>query len=271
MYNSHTHTNNSHDATAKIEDLCKEALKSALTGFAITDHCDISYLSEPWVMHGISGSVKDALWAKENFSDKLFVGMGIEIGETVFNPKAADKIIQNNCWDVVLSSVHLVSNMPWDIPFSQIDFSKADNELIDKFLTQYFADMFNMLQITDFDILCHLTVPLRYIVKKYKQQIDTEKYYPAITNILKEIIKRDISLEINTSGFITGENYFMPDKAIINIYKSLGGKRISLGSDAHRASDLTAGLQQGATMLKALGFETATYYKKRKAVEYNLE
>lgn len=270
MYNSHTHTNNSHDAKANIEDLCKEAVKNSLTGFAVTDHCDISYLSEPWVMTGISGSVKDALWAKENFSDKLFVGMGIEIGETIFNHKAADKIIQGNCWDVVLSSVHLVSNMPWAVPFSQIDFSKADNDIIDKFLIQYFIDMQNMLQVTDFDILCHLTVPLRYIVKKYKRQVNEEKYYPVITDILKEIIKRDISLEINTSGFITEENYFMPDEAIIDIYKSLGGKRVSLGSDAHTAAALTAGLLQGADMLKALGFDKATYYKKRKAVEYRL-
>lgn len=270
MYNSHTHTNNSHDATAKIEDLCKEALKSALTGFAITDHCDISYLSEPWVMQGIYGSVKDALWAKKNYSDKLFIGMGIEIGETIFNIKAANKIIQTNSWDVVLSSVHLVSNMPWNIPFSQIDFSKADKVMIDKFLTQYFTDMINMLEYTDFDILTHLTVPLRYIVKKYKQQIDEEKYYPVITDILKKIIKRDIALEINTSGFINGENYFMPDEAIIDIYKSCGGKRVSLGSDSHTASALTSGLGQAADMLKSKGFYTATYYKARKPIEFNL-
>ncbi len=270
MYNSHTHTKNSHDGKAKIEDLCKEAEKHSLIGFAVTDHCDISYLNEPWVMEGISGSVKDAIWAKENFSDKLFVGMGVEIGETIFNPVAADKIIQGNCWDVVLSSVHLVSNMPWDVPFSQIDFSKADKDIIDKFLTQYFADMLNMIEVTDFDILCHLTVPLRYIVKKYKKAVDEEKYYPVITDILKEIIKRDISLEINTSGFITRENYFMPDEAIIDIYKSSGGKRVSLGSDAHNSSALTDGLQQGAIMLKNFGFNKATYYKNRKAIEYNL-
>ena len=270
MYNSHTHTKNSHDANAKIEDLCREAVKKSLIGFAVTDHCDISYLDEPWVMQGISGSVKDALWAKEHYGDKLFIGMGIEIGETIFNPKAADKIIQRNSWDVVLSSVHLVSNMPWDVPFSQIDFSKADSDLIDKFLTQYFDDMLNMLEVTDFDILCHLTVPLRYIVKKYKQPIEEEKYYTVISDILKEIINRDISLEINTSGFITGENYFMPDKTIVDIYKSLGGKRVSLGSDAHSADTLTEGLQQGADMLRKMGFYKATYYKERKPIEYNL-
>ncbi len=270
MYNSHTHTKNSHDANAKIEDLCKEAVKNALTGFAVTDHCDISYLDEPWVMQGVYGSVKDALWAKENYADKLFIGLGIEIGETIFNPDAANKIIQENCWDVVLSSVHLVSNMPWNVPFSQIDFSKADKDMIDKFLTQYFTDMLNMIESTDFDILSHLTVPLRYIVKKYKQQVNEEKYYPVIADILKKIINRDIALEINTSGFITGENYFMPDKTIIDIYKSLGGKRVSLGSDAHSAAALTDGLQQGAEMLKNLGFDKATYYKERKAIEYNL-
>ena len=270
MYNSHTHTKNSHDANAEIEALCKEAVKNSLSGFAVTDHCDISYLNEPWVMQGVYCSVNDALWAKEHFGKQLFVGMGIEIGETIFNPVAADKIIQENCWDVVLSSVHLVSNMPWEVPFSQIDFSKTDNELIDKFLNQYFLDMINMLECTDFDILSHLTVPLRYIVKKYKREVNTKKYYPQIENILRQIIKRDIALEINTSGFISGEDYFMPDEAIIDMYKTCGGKRITLGSDSHTASDLTSGLSKAADMLKSKGFCTATYYKARKPIEFDL-
>ena len=270
MYNSHTHTKNSHDANAEIGELCREALKNKITGFAVTDHCDISYLNEPWVMQGISGSLKDILWAKENYGDKLFIGMGIEIGEAIFNPSAANKIINQNPWDVILSSVHLVSNMPWEVPFSQIDFSKADNELIDKFLLQYFVDMLHMIEITDFDILSHLTVPLRYIVKKYKRDIDIKKYYPIIEYILNQIIKRDISLEINTSGFITSENYFMPDEDIINIYKSIGGKRVSLGSDAHTVTALMSGLQQAAEMLKSKGFDTATYYKARKPISFQL-
>ena len=270
MYNSHTHTKNSHDANAEIDALCREAIKNSLTGFAITDHCDISYLNEPWVMQGIYGSVKDSLWAKEHYENKIFIGMGIEIGETIFNPEAADKIIRGNCWDVVLSSVHLVSNMTWEVPFSQIDFSKAENALIDKFLTQYFIDMFNMIEVTDFDILSHLTVPLRYIVKKYKREINIRKYYPQIEDILRKIIKRDISLEINTSGFINGENYFMPDETIIDIYKSCGGKKVSLGSDSHTVSALTSGLEQAAAMLKSKGFYTATYYKARKPIEFNL-
>ena len=270
MYNSHTHTKNSHDANAEIESLCHEAIKNSLIGFAVTDHCDISCLNEPWVMQGISGSIKDTFRAKENYGDKLFIGMGIEIGESIFNPSAANRIIKQNSWDVILSSVHLVTNMPWDVPFSQIDFSKADDELIDKFLSQYFVDMLHMIEITDFDILSHLTVPLRYIVKKYKREINIKKYFPSIEDILREIIKRDIALEINTSGFINGENYFMPDEAIIDIYYSCGGKRVSLGSDSHTAFALTSGLKQAADLLKLKGFYTATYYNARKPINFDL-
>lgn len=270
MYNSHTHTNNSHDGTAQIQDLCIEAISCGLSGFAVTDHCDVEYCDNPEVCERIEKSINDSLWAKEKYKNKIFVGTGIEIGESIFNIKFTNNLINLNCWDAILSSVHYVRNMPWEMPFSMIDFSDADKSLLHKFLSQYLIDMKDMMEITDFDILCHLTVPLRYIEKKYKRKIDIEKYYPAIIDILKEVIKRDLALEINTSGFITGENYFMPDEKILDFYKDLGGKRISLGSDSHTVSALTKGLYEGAQMLKSKGFNTITYYKERKPIEYDI-
>ena len=42
LFNIHTHSEHSHDAQAKIDDLCEEAIRKDLIGFAVTDR-DFKY------------------------------------------------------------------------------------------------------------------------------------------------------------------------------------------------------------------------------------
>ena len=61
----------------------------------------------------------------------------------------------------------------------------------------------------DFDILAHLTCPLRYIKGKYGIEVDITVFEEKISEILTLIIKREIALEVNTSSFDL-LNDFMP-------------------------------------------------------------
>lgn len=90
--------------------------------------------------------------------------------------------------------------------------------------------MLKMVENANIDTLAHID----YI----KQRISHNDYDPSIvTEILKTIIKRSISLEINTSGYRRCGEYF-PSEDIIKEYLSLGGKQIVLGSDAHNLNEL---------------------------------
>ena len=110
---------------------------------------------------------------------------------------------------------------------------------------------------------------MRYVVYKYKKTVNIQKYYPIIEQILISVIERDKSLEINSSGI--NDNYFMPDKDIIMMYKNLGGKKITIGSDAHIPENIAAGLYEAKEMLLNLGFDTLTYYLERKPIEYKIK
>ena len=56
------------------------------------------------------------------------------------------------------------------------------------FLKTYFEDMIRMIENYDFDILTHLTVPLRYINGKYGRGIEISRYDDTIRKILGMII-----------------------------------------------------------------------------------
>ena len=269
LFNSHTHTSFSHDANASIEDIILNAKKHNLSGFAITDHCDCEYCNDLTMINNVTDSFNAAKKFQQQHKNELIIACGVEMGEMLSNPSFAEKMIASYDWDVILGSVHAVNIPGFEMPFSVIDFSDKDCTFIDKYITKYFEELLLTAKYADYDILCHLTVILRYVVYKYKRTVDITKFYPIIEEILTSVIKREKTLEINTSGI--NDNYFMPDKDIILMYKKLGGKKITIGSDAHYPENIASGLNEAKEMLLQLDFDTLTFYIERTPIAYKLK
>ena len=49
------------------------------------------------------------------------------------------------------------------------------------------------------------------------------------------------------------------------MYRSLGGELVTIGSDAHKVSDIGAGIKRGEELLRECGFKYITLFKERKA------
>lgn len=256
----------SHDGKGTIEEIAQEAIKNNLSGFAITDHCDCEYADDKEMLNNLALSFKNTDYYKKLYKNNLIILTGIEIGEAIFNPMFAKKMIESKNFDMVLGSVHAVRKENFDMPFSTIDFSTFNISFIEDYISQYFIDLLETAITTDYDVLSHLTVIYRYIIHKFGIEIDASKHLPIIEKILIQVINRNKTLEINTSGFHYG--YLMPDLDIIKMYKALGGKSISLGSDAHIPNNISLGLYETAQVLKQNGFNCLTYYSERKPIEY---
>ena len=268
LFNIHTHTEHSHDSDAKLDDLCEQALKEGLSGFAVTDHCDSAWYFKPEAYNSLMDSWDDCQRAKAKYGDRLVLACGVEIGEAISYRAFAKKVIAARPWDVVLGSVHAVRVKGWESPFSLLDFTDCDDTFIGMYLRQYFEDLREMAATEDYDVLCHLTVPLRYLCGKYGKRVEIEAYYPQIEEILRICIARDKTFEINTSGCAPGKPHFIPDEAILDNYLAMGGRNLTVGSDAHVPERLTNGLDQAAEMLRSKGVAELTYYMERKPVKY---
>jgi histidinol-phosphatase (PHP family) len=161
--------------------------------------------------------------------------------------------------------VHFVPYDGTAIAYSAIPFDEKSEAWIHGFLDLYFEKIKEMIQKTDIDILSHLTCPLRYINGKYGRGVSLDAHLPAIREILSLIIARSIALEVNTSGLDYGASGLMPPVSILSLYRDMGGKLVTLGSDAHAASRLAFGFEEAKKHLRAMGFTSYLAYQKREA------
>ena len=265
LFDCHTHSHFSHDSECDPRDSLAAAEKAGLSGFAVTDHCDIEFCRETDVETPILHSAETARRLGNT------VMSGVEMGEAIFYPEVANALTEKAKFDIVLGSVHAARFGKITDPYSRIDFSAFSDEQIEKYLNAYFNDMKEMAQTADFDVLSHLTCPLRYICGKFGKEADISAFGDIIEDILKIIIEKGIALEVNTSCIGSGYNSLMPDEGILKLYRKLGGYLVTVGSDAHIASRISFGFETALGTLRRLGFENAYYYKNRIPIQYSLE
>ena len=78
------------------------------------------------------------------------------------------------------------------------------------------------------------------------------------TIILRILIKNEIALEVNTGGYKYGLGEPNPCADILKRYKELGGKLLTIGSDAHDPAYLAYEFSRLRELLISCGF--SSYY-----------
>ncbi len=269
MYDLHTHTIHS-DGRSTVDDICRAAIEKGLRGVAITDHADTDTFEEKNTLMRIAQAAMDIEDAKERYRDQLKLLIGVELGGYAYFPEKAERVLSLGGFDVVICSVHYVPSAPWDAPYSRIKF--CDPAITDADVYDYMKAYFNTLaenaEIADCDVLGHISCPARYITGRHHRPTDVMLYKDTLTRILKTIIERDIALELNTCGANSkGFNYYdAQNEEILALYHSLGGRKVTLGSDAHDASFVARGFDGAKKLLTQLGFEYYYYYDSRRPV-----
>ena len=268
MFDYHSHSQYSgdiaHGKGSSIKELCAAACERGITELAVTDHCDIDGIIDGYFVPLDHESVYDDIMeAKEEFKGRLKLLFGIELGQGIHKPLESDELLKKYPYDIVLGSVHAVRGIT-DFSDSRIDLL-TESERKDLW-DRYLSELMETVEWGHFDVLTHITYPKRYYLKC------GIKNFPDIANkgreyfepILKAVIEKGITLECNTSGLrqIMGE--CLPNRDLLEFYYDLGGRDISLGSDAHNAIHIGAGIAEATEMLKSIGFKYAASFDQRK-------
>ena len=77
------------------------------------------------------------------------------------------------------------------------------------------------------------------------------------------MIENDKGIEVNTSGLRYRNKSTHPNLDILKQYKKLGGKIITLGSDAHKARELGLNFEEAIDMINCVGFDEIAIYHNR--------
>lgn len=218
----HLHTEFSYDSRIKGSDLLRKMIKLGFKEIAITEHLDL--LPQELSLYGLPSLTKYRDYCKklrENYQE-ISLHMGIEIGDYHKVHGFATKLIEGFGFSPILGSVHFLSDhtnvaIPFAQPLSLLQ------------IKDYYMQNLELVKLCDIDILAHLGVYKRY----YTEKPDELPVQDIIDEIFTVMIKRNIALEINLSSLRKPYKHVIPEVDMINRYRKIGGKLISLGSDSH--------------------------------------
>ena len=249
IFDSHMHTKFSADSEMSATDAIVKAQKLNL-GVVFTEHFDFN----------IPGDIDftfnpDEYFREYNGLRSQSVRLGVEIGLEKPARQANADFIKRAPFDMVIGSIHLVERL--DIYYPDYYADKDKDEAYHK----YFAAMIEESAIGDFDVLGHIDYICR--AAPYENpEIDYAAYKDDIDEVLKIVIEREKVLELNTRRFNTrrGIKELVP---IYTRYKQIGGKYITIGSDAHKVEAVGNYFDTAAAFANELELTIVTFCNRK--------
>jgi len=258
LYDCHVHSDNSHDGHCSVDELSRKAIELGFSGIAITDHAECHGYPDMACQPRLLKSVADAAAAAEKYRDRLTVIRGFELAQPLQDVAYAQELLDLCDYDFIIGSLHGVGGLTRKEDFEYWAFMEDPNRNAHENLLDYFNQLIDLAKWGNFDVMGHLTYPVRHV------KIDFNRYMEQIDQVLRILIQDGRGIEINTSGLRQGVGMTMPHLDLVKHYRQLGGEIITLGSDAHYLEHVGHSIDVGMDMLAAAGFRYVTYYKDRK-------
>ena len=263
----HNHSTQSPDGENTVKEMAQRAVELGIEHYTITDHLEINKFYDEEFLYEEPVRESSVLVPQviREFEGKLDMHYGVELGQPLHDMKLTERMLDSYDYEFIIGSCHMVKG--WD-DFYYLDYQKTDPYYL---LGLYFDEVLQMAEWGRFDVLGHLTYPLRYIQGDFGIKIDMSRYENIIEEIFRTLVKNGMGIEINSSGLRQKIGVTMPDEHYVSLYKKCGGEIITVGSDAHRASDLGKGIRESIALAKKCGFDKIYYYKNRKPVGVNID
>ena len=156
--------------------------------------------------------------------------------------------------DFVIGSVHMASPRYGNMDLYYLP--KADIDYYQGLIADYLGDVLTLARWGKFQVLGHLTLPLRYIRNNAGLTMDFSAHMDAVEEIFRCIIPRGIGIECNTNrGDIP-----LPDADILRLYRRMGGEIITIGTDAHSTEYVGCRVAETQQLLRESGFRYFTTF-----------
>ncbi len=237
----HIHTKYSFDSSLKIKHILAKMEDLGAKYIALTDHVEFKNQPVNEVIRRIT--VRNQKIDELQKGTDITIIKGIEVSEPHLYPAGMEALANVEDIDYIIGSIHHICDASMK---KMAEFTDA--------VTLYLESMLSMVTSSDIDTLAHLDY-----IKKYLTEFNPDP--ELIESILREIIKRNIALEINTSGMRRAGEYF-PGEGILDMYKDFGGKHITYGSDAHKIDELGDNIAKAHEELKPYDFEEGIILKR---------
>lgn len=278
----HVHTEFSDDSDYLMEQVVRDAIAMGLDEICFTDHVDYGVKND-WddvgkikYRRGIPGEPENMPITNVNYplyyetyqkvqklyGEKITLKLGMEFGMQAHTVTQYEKLFAKYPFDFIILSVHEVE----DKEFWTQEFQK--NRTQQEYNERYYEELLYLVQhYHNYSVLGHMDLITRY---DEAGSYPFSKLKPMITEILECVIADGKGIEINTSSHRYGLKDLTPSRDILRLYRKLGGRIVTIGSDSHKPEHLGAYIDEAKKELKMLGFSEFCTFEKMMPVYHEL-
>ena len=185
---------------------------------------------------------------REKYSDRIAIHAGLEFGVQTHTIGKYEDLLKRwkDSMDGALLSIHEID----DQEFWTQDFQSGKSQL--EYNRAYYEAMKKVMEGFDgYSVLAHLDLIVRYDLAGV---LPFEQVEDLVAEILKLAIRNGKGIELNTSSWRYGLSDTQPSRAILKLYHDLGGRILTIGSDAHSTVQLASHLDDAHEILKSFGY-----------------
>jgi histidinol-phosphatase (PHP family) len=252
IFDSHIHTAFSADSEMKAEEALAAAEKQGV-GLVFTEHLDADYTSKEGKVFSFD---PEAYWESYSQLRGDNLRLGVEIGMRESTREVSAEFSQRVPFDFIICSQHMVDDM--DIYYPDY-YEGKDKQTAYR---RYFVQMAENLQAHSFaNALGHIDYICRY-APYADADIHYAEFADEIDVVLKTAIANDVVMEINTRRLGAKEalDSLVP---IYQRYRELGGRFVTLGSDAHTPEAVGAHLRLSYDFAESLKLTPVTFSRQQ--------
>lgn len=267
----HVHSACSADSKSTIAEFARRAMVLGLAEVGFCEHADFDRRDRCYDHLDLERYDREIVAARA-LVPAVRLRQGIEITYQADLEEVIRTWLAGHTWDYVVASVHLVDYVDgWAI----VSESRAvEGYFVNHSQRQayipYLEELLRAVHSGLGHILGHFDLIKRFGTAHYGS-FEPADFEDEIRAVLRAAVEGGVGLEINTSGLRQppGEPY--PALTVLRWYRELGGEILTVGSDAHHAGDLGAGILEGLDLAREAGFRAITTFEAQQPRWIDLE
>lgn len=249
----HVHSSASCDCNASIWDMCERAVELGLEAVAFTEH--VEFGPNDYCYRKFDYRRARSIWqkAREKYEGKLEVLFGAEVTYWSHLEGEIARYLDRYSFDIVMGSVHDAPPIDFWNP-RNAEMIRNNPEQAKAALKGYFSEVEKLALSGLFDIVGHFGVYERHIPDAWPKVFGDPEIEDMLASSLEAIV-RNSRLELNAAVLHKPGHWPSPRVEVLKLYKEMGGRAPTFGSDSHFPPAVANNLGLAETVLQEAGFE----------------
>ncbi len=277
MFDYHIHTKYCNHATGEMEEYVLSAIEKNLKEMGFGCHIPYEFYPQEVPRELFAMSMKELKTKyfpeierlQEKYKDKIIIKTGLEIDYFGWIQDPINEFINkySSKLDYIIGSVHVLNTngIIWGIDSQEskrgfLEFG------VDSVYNQYLDAILELIHTGNYHILAHLDLPKKYGFRPNA----TASYFIRIGEILDEVKKAGMGMEVSTGGLrkYIGELY--PEERIVKMMVERDIPLIT-SSDSHKPEEVAYHFAELYSYLRKLGVKNLFRYEKGQKYEVGID